>query len=186
MVEQWLTVSRDRIEIYWDQFSKQPLPQYVECDFVLVAQALVHCQLENLVDGRLFLEWGCGFAVVTGVAAVLGFDAVGIEAEPFLCTEARHLLQSAGVEAEVWQGNFLPVGARKLALDTDPLVSLSHHLPPAYGDAGMGIDDFAIIFVYPWPGEEHFMRSVFAKYARSGALLVMFRGPFQMELYRKS
>jgi hypothetical protein len=184
-VTRWIEASRERIELYWDQFSKQPLPQYVECDFDLVASALWEVVQRDLIDGRLFVEWGCGFAVVTGIAALMGLDAVGIEAEEMLCVEGRKLLSKHAVAAEIWQGNFLPTGARPLAEDTDPLVSLTHSIAPAYAQHQMALDDFAIVFAYPWPGEEHFLRLVFDRFARSDALLLMFRGPYQVELYRK-
>lgn len=182
---QWICVGRQRIERYWDQFAAQPLPQYVECDFDDVASALCEVTERGWVDGRMFVEWGCGFGVVTGLAALLGYEAVGIEAEDMLCVEARKLLAGHAVQAEIWQGNFLPAGADRLAEDSDPLVSLSHRLPPAYAQHQMGLDDFAIVFAYPWPGEEHFLRLVFDRYARTGALLLLFRGPYHLELYRK-
>ncbi len=184
-VADWITRARERIELYWDHFPKEPLPQYVECDFDLVASALWECVDRDLIDGRLFVEWGCGFAVVTGVASLLGLDAVGIEAEEMLCREGRKLFEKNGVEAEIWQGNFLPAGARRLAEDTDPLVSLTHYIPAAYEQHHMSLDDFAIVFAYPWPGEEHFLRVVFDRFSRPGALLLMFRGPYHIELYRK-
>lgn len=184
-VERWLVASRERIERYWDHFKHKPLPQYVECDFDLVSLALKQCVDRELIDGRLFVEWGCGFAVVTGVAALLGLDAVGVEAEEFLCQEARHLFATQSIQAEVWQGNFLPDGARNLAEEEEPLVSLTHSIPSAYGLHDLSLEDFAIVFAYPWPGEEHFLRLVFERYARRDALLLMFRGPYQMELYRK-
>lgn len=182
---EWIAASRARLELYWDQFSQQPLPQYVECDFDVVATALHEIVTSDLADGRLFVEWGCGFAVVTGIAALLGMDAIGIEAEEMLCVEGRKLLARQGITAEIWQGNFLPTGAKALAEDTDPLVSLTHAIPSAYGTHHMGLDDFAVVFAYPWPGEEHFLRLVFDRFARSDALLLMFRGPYHIELYRK-
>lgn len=184
-VIQWLEAGRARIERYWDQFTKKPLPQYIECDFDYVACALSTCVKQDLIDGHLFCEWGCGFGIVTGVAALLGLDAVGIEAEEFLCSQARVLLEQNAVRAEIWQGNFLPHGAHELAEEADPLVSLTHKIPAAYHEHDMPLSDFAITFVYPWPGEEHFLRAVFDRFARPGALLLQFRGPYHVELFRK-
>ncbi len=184
-VTQWLAAGRARIERYWDQFTKKPLPQYIECDFDYVAAAMRTVVDRGLNDGQLFCEWGCGFGVVTGIAAVLGLDAIGIEAEPFLCDQARKLFAQNDVRGEIWQGNFLPDGARELALDTDPLVSLTHSIPAAYAKHDVQLSDFAFIFVYPWPGEEHFLRSVFNRFARPGAIMLQFRGPYHVELYRK-
>jgi hypothetical protein len=184
-VVEWIATARERIERYWDSFKHKPLPQYVECDFELVARAIETTCRQGLNDGQLFVEWGCGFGVVTGTAALLGLDAVGIEAEEFLCQESRLLLSHASIPAEIWQGNFLPHRARELADDTDPLVSLTHSIPPAYGQHDMTLGDFAIVFAYPWPGEEHFLRLVFDRFARRNALLLMYRGPYHVELYRK-
>ncbi len=184
-IENWLIAARERIERYWDHFKHKPLPQYVECDFDLVALALKECVDRDLIDGRLFVEWGCGFAVITGVAGLLGLDAIGVEAEEFLCEEARKLFANQSINAEIWQGNFLPAGARALAEDQDPLVSLTHSIPSAYAQHDMSIEDFAIVFAYPWPGEEHFLRLVFERYARRDALLLMYRGSYHIELYRK-
>ncbi|MGN6546634.1 MAG: class I SAM-dependent methyltransferase [Aureliella sp.] len=184
-VEAWLAAGRARIERYWDQFPQKPLPQYIECDFDYVSRALAACVAQELNDGNLFCEWGCGFGIVTGVAALLGLDAIGIEAEVFLCAQARELLEQNQVRAEIWQGNFLPLGSAQLAEEDDPLVSLTHKIPPAYQAHDMLLSDFALTFVYPWPGEEHFLRAVFDRFARPGALMLQFRGPYHVELYRK-
>ena len=185
-IEHWLGACQARIDLYWDSFKEKPLPQYIECDFRVVAKAIESCVQNDWLDGRLFVEWGCGFGVVAGVAAAFGLDAIGIEAEEFLCDEARKLLAKSNLPAEIWQGNFLPGGARRLAEDTDPLISLSHDEPPAYAKYDMSIEDFAMVYVYPWPGEEHFLRLVFDRYARSGAVLLFYRGPYHVEVYRKS
>lgn len=185
-VRRWIAAGRQRIELYWDQFPQKPLPQYIECDFDYVAKALAACVAQDLIDGQLFCEWGCGFGIVTGVAALLGLDAVGIEAEEFLCSQGRQLMEQNGVRAEIWQGNFLPAGSDSLAEETDPLVSLTHKIPAAYSQHDLSLSDFALTFVYPWPGEEHFLRAVFDRFARPGGLMLQFRGPYHVELFRKA
>ncbi len=184
-VADWIEASRKRIQLYWDRFKEKPLPQYVECDFELVSAAIKRCLDRNIPDGRLFVEWGAGFGVVTGVAGLLGLDAIGIEAEPFLCEQARELFVANDVPGELWQGNFLPDGASDLAEDTDPLVSLTHSIKPAYDEHEMALSDFSIVFAYPWPGEEHFLRLVFDRFCRSGATMIMYRGPNHVEVYQR-
>lgn len=184
-IQAWLVSSHLRIQKFWDQFPEKPLAQYVECDFDWLARGLQHCLEHQLTDGNLFVEWGCGFGVVTGVASLLGLDAIGIEAEQFLCQEAELLLQQNDIQAEIWQGNFLPGGASRLAIDEDPIVSLSHQCLSAYEAHQMSLDDFAIVYAYPWPGEEHFLKLVFDRYSRPGALLLLYRGPYHLEFYRK-
>jgi hypothetical protein len=181
----WIESSQVWLTAYWDQFAARPLSQYVECDFAYVASALSAIVHQRLNDGNLFVEWGCGLGVITGVASLLGLEAIGIEAEEFLVQEARKLLAEANIPAEIWHGNFLPDGARHLATRHDPVVSLTHDIEPAYVQHGLDLEDFATVFSYPWPGEEHFLKLVFEKYARTKALLVLFRGPYHLELYRK-
>lgn len=184
-VASWIAACRERIQEYWDRFKEKPLPQYVECDFDLVSVAIERCLDRRIPDGKLFVEWGAGFGVVTGVAALLGLDAIGIEAEPFLCEQATELFKKHDVTGEMWQGNFLPRGARDLAEDADPLVSLTHSIPPAYDKYEMSLSDFSVVFAYPWPGEEHFLRLVFDRFCRPGAIMVMYRGPNHVEVYQR-
>src|SRR5689334_11361769 len=56
-------------------------PAFVPCDFAAAYRALAGLAGTNLARGPVFCEWGSGFGVVTGLAALLGFDACGIEAE---------------------------------------------------------------------------------------------------------
>jgi hypothetical protein len=184
-MQRWLDLSRQRIELYWDQFLKRPIEQYVACDFELVIRTLVACRKQRVIDGDLLVEWGCGFGVITGAASLLGFDAVGIEAEQFLCDQSVEMLTEAKIPAEIWQGNFLPPGARKLSESSDPVVSLGHHCASAYAEHSLALDDFAVVYVYPWPGEEYFLSAVFNYFARPGAILVLYRGPYHIEVYQK-
>jgi len=82
-ISQWVQIADDRMQQFWDSFSKRPIEQYVACDFDYVAKALYEIDRQKLLDGNRFCEWGCGFGIVAGIASLLGWDAVGIEAEPF-------------------------------------------------------------------------------------------------------
>ena len=86
---------------------------------------------------------------------------------------------------ELIHGNFLPPGADSLA-DDPTLPSLGHPLPEAYSKIGLNLDDFAIVYSYPWPGEDDFHELVFDRYAESGALLVQFCGPNDVRVCRKA
>jgi hypothetical protein len=123
--------------------------------------------------------------VVTAMASILGWDAIGIEAEEFLVDEARKWLRSERIDAEIWHGNFLPPGSERLAKRQANHASLFHQVPCAYADHDLGIDDFAIVFAYPWPGEDYFLKDVFRNYAADQSLLLLFLGPYEIELYRK-
>jgi hypothetical protein len=116
----------------------------------------------------------------------LGWDAIGIEAEPFLVDEARKFLAAEAIQAEIWHGNFLPPGSERLARQQSHHASLFHQIPSAYAEHDLQLDDFAVVFAYPWPGEDGFLKDVFAAYAAQGAILLVFRGPYELELYRKT
>jgi hypothetical protein len=139
----------------------------------------------NLPFGNLFCEWGCGFGIVTALASKLGWDAVGIEAEEFLVQQAQAFLRSEKIPAEIWHGNFLPLGSQGLAKRQANHASLFHQIPCVYPKVSLGVDDFATIFAYPWPGEDYFLKDVFRHYAADRAILVMFLGPYELEIYRK-
>jgi len=184
-VELFLENSQSRIQLYWDQWNERPIEQYVACDFNYVWGAIQSLLRKKIVKGNSFVEWGSGFGVVTGLAWYSGLSSVGIEAELFLVEEGRKLLAQHAIHAELWHGNFLPTGAEKLAEQQSDHPSLYHRVPSAYTKHDCDLDDFSIVFAYPWPGEEHFQREVFCRYAGKDTLLLMFRGPYQIELYRK-
>jgi hypothetical protein len=174
------------LQSYWDAWHRQPIEQYVACDFRDVWRALATIREQALAPGNLFCEWGCGFGIVAGMAGILGWDAIGIEAEPFLVDGARKWIQTERLPAEIWHGNFLPPGSEQLAKHQSHHASLFHQVPSAYADHGMSLDDFAMVFAYPWPGEDGFLKDVFERYARDQSILLIFRGPYELELYRKS
>jgi hypothetical protein len=176
----------DRVlQTYWDQWHKRPIEQYVACDFRDVWRAISCLTSSGLARGNTFCEWGCGFGVVTGLASQLGWESVGIEAESFLVEQAQRFLKRNRLPGEILHGNFLPPGSERLARSQSNHASLFHQIPSAYEQHDLELDDYALVFAYPWPGEHHFQQEVFRHYAGDGALLLMFLGPYEIELYRK-
>ena len=184
--EQILLAADELLQAYWDQWHQRPIEQYVACDFRDVWRAMFAIKQNGLATGNTFCEWGCGFGIVTGLASQLGWEAIGIEAEEFLVQQARHFLKRHKLNAEVIHGNFLPRGSERLARSQSNHASLFHQVENAYEQHDLDLDDYAMVFAYPWPGEHHFQQEVFRNYARDGALLLMFLGPYEIELYRKS
>jgi len=180
-----LTKADALLQSYWDSWHRRPIEQYVACDFRDVWRAMQTVKSLGLPMGNLFCEWGCGFGIVTALAGKLGWDAVGIEAEEFLVDQARGFLASEKIQAEIWHGNFLPHGAQRLAKRQANHASLFHQIPSVYARESLNVDDFATIFAYPWPGEDYFLKDVFRHYAADQAILVMFLGPYEIEIYRK-
>ena len=184
-IEALLAKADQRLQAYWDSWHRRPIEQYVACDFRDVYRAMHAVKSQELPIGNLFCEWGCGFGIVTAMAGKLGWDAVGIEAEEFLVEQARQFVRSENIPAEIWYGNFLPSRAERLAKRQANHASLFHQIPSVYASQSLAVDDFATIFAYPWPGEDYFLKDVFRHYAADRAILVMFLGPYEIEIYRK-
>ena len=174
------------LQAYWDQWTKKPIEQYVACDFRDVYRALSQLTASKLAKGNTFCEWGCGFGIVTGLASQLGWKAIGIEAEPFLVDQANRFLARNRLKGEILHGNFLPRGSERLAGSQSNHASLFHQVENAYEQHDLEFDDYSLVFAYPWPGEHYFLQEVFRNYAGDGALMLMFLGPYEIELFRKN
>ncbi len=182
-IRSWISDARTRIEVFQDRWDRRPIEQFVAADYELVYQSLRWTLETQPLIGNRFLEWGSGFATMTALAATLGFDAIGIESEPTLFAQGQKTLADWNVQAELIRGNFLPRSAEQLA-DDPTLPSLGHESFNAYASLGLEIDDFAIIYAYPWPGEDDFLEAVFAEYSAPGAHLLLFCGPNDVRLLK--
>lgn len=194
---------RCRIEAFQDRWDVPQIEQFVAADYELVYQTLDWLRESQLMIGNRFLEWGCGFAAVTLIADGLGWDAIGIESESTLIEHGRTTIadwcgplradRSAIANRscheqnvpppELVLGNFLPTGSESLA-DDPTLPSLGHAAASAYRTLGLELDDFAVVYSYPWPGEDEFHEHVFDRHAARGALLVQFCGPNDVRAWR--
>ena len=175
--------AQGRIQAFQDRWDQPQIEQFVASDFELVYRVLRWIVDERLMTGRRMLEWGCGFAVVAALGAKLGLDVTGIEAERRLLEQAKGTLQDFAVPVELVWGNFLPPGAEPLSPNPD-FPSLGHEVPSAYAQMASDLDDFALVFGYPWPGEWVFHERVFARYGAKGGLLVLFYGPNDVRVFR--
>lgn len=180
--------SRQRIEAFQDRWDRPQIEQFVAADYELVYQTLTWLRQQQPLTGNRFLEWGSGFSVVACLATKLGFDSIGIEAEPDLIAGGRQtiddLFDSRDLGPELIEGNFLPEDSEDLA-DDPTLPSLGHPVPCAYDMLGLDLDDFAIVYSYPWPGENQFHEDVFDQHAAAGSIHVQFAGPNEMRVWRK-
>ncbi len=184
-IEHWISEARRRIEAFQDRWDRPQIEQFVAADYPLVYQSLDWTLSTQPMLGRRLVEWGCGFAVVSVMAASLNLDVIGIEAEQELLDHGRETVARCGADVELVHGNFLPPGAERLA-DDPTLPSIGHPVACAYDQIGLDLDDFAIVYAYPWPGEDDFHERVFDRYGAVGALLMLFCGPNDVRLWRKT
>lgn len=155
-------------------------PAFVASDFQAVYAALRGLAAEG--EGGAFCEWGSGFGVVSCLAAFLGFEAFGIEIEEELVQAAQELADDFDLPVEFIRGSFIPQGGKKLA-SADGFSWLTFEEAASGEEAP--IEDFAVIFAYPWPDEEDFVELLFDRFAAPGCVLVTYHGAGEIRGRRK-
>ena len=163
---------------------------FVASDPVAVYHAIQQVADTNLAPGNLFCEWGSGFGLAASLAAILDFDACGIEIDHSLVEAAEELAEDFEIPANFVHGSFIPPGAQQIsesayAADPGEAYWLATDSDDAYEALGLDIDDFDIVFAYPWPNEESVVAKIFDRYAAEGALLLTYGHLESMQLRRK-
>jgi hypothetical protein len=181
-VQVFLREAERRIERFR---SEGTVPGFVPSDFVRAYQALQVLAGGTLTTGKLLCEWGSGFGAVTCLAAVLGFEACGIEIEAVLVRQARQLAVDFDIRAEFIRGSFIPAGC-KVGLDAGICLSWLTIQGPELPEILVGPEDFDVIYAYPWPGEEKVILDLFESRARNGAILVTYHGDGPLRLRRQT
>ena len=101
--------AQERIERFFHRrTAAQAIPSFVSCDFIMVGRALDAVIDAGLAPGPVFCEWGSGFSVVAGLAALQGLSSHAIEIHRDLVAEGERLLRDHGIEVELAQGSLVP------------------------------------------------------------------------------
>lgn len=176
-----------------DQFYEAGLglryPNYVPSDPNVVHAAIACLIREDRLRGSVFCEWGCGFAIASGIAALLGMTAFGIEIEPDIASRAEGLMSDLSLPVEILVTNFLPegfdecegVGGKDLISPKAWIVPGGFVSPPQYD--GLDPDEVDLFFVYPWPGQEQMVMDLFEAVASDGAVLLIYLGEGEIEAW---
>ena len=169
-----------------DRFQSEcRVPAFVPCDYSAAFGVLRALAEGALARGRRFCEWGSGFGVVVGLAALLDFDACGIEIEGSLVEEARKLADDFELPVEFVQGSFVPRGAEDRVHAGGTYSWLTTEGDYAYDDLDLELSDVDVVFAYPWPDEEAVVCDLFDRYAGTGAILATYHGSAEFRLKRK-
>ncbi len=163
---------------------------FVPSDFVTVYHSLRAITEANLAPGTSLCEWGSGFGVVASLAAMLEFKVCGIEIEGVLVDASRRLADDFGLPAEFVHGSLVPSGAEADVEEAYADASTEYFwlvtdADDAYDELGLNLDDFDVVFAYPWPGEESLIEGLFEKYAAEEALLLTYNQYNSVRLRRK-
>lgn len=157
----------------WDRFEEEVRVKrfhpFVAAEYDAVLNALMPHRGPNL----RFLEWGAATGVITIIADLLGFEAYGIELEPDLVETARALAAKFDSRARFVNGSFLPTGYVWRSRDGDSRTGTLGTGESGYRLLGYGLDDFDVVFGYPWDGEQDLMLDLMNRYGRPDATLLI-------------
>ena len=173
-----------RIDVYFEQRRHDRRIGFFPSDYELSYRTL-SASLRLDGEARRLCEWGSGFGVVAGLGVLLGYEAHGIEIDPALVAISRRLLEDHDLDAQILQGSFIPedyARAEQIS-DLETVTVLSG--AEAYGDMDLEIEDFDVIFAYPWPTEEEQYCDLFRRYADYGAVLLTYSMTEGIRAYRK-
>jgi hypothetical protein len=153
---------------------------FVPADYAVVREALLPLR----APGRRFLELGSANGIITIMADLMGFDACGIEVDAALVATARAVAARHGSGARFAAGSFLPEDFVWDAADGDARTGTLDDGPSAYAALGRALDDFDVVFGYPWGGEAPVLRDLVRQRGRSDALLLLYDVDGRIRAYR--
>jgi hypothetical protein len=162
------------------------VPAFVPSDFAGAYRILRALAESHLTAGPRFCEWGSGFGVVTCMAAQLGFDACGIETDADLVAAARRLADDFDLPVEYVCDSFVPAGGEACLDGCGELSWMTTTAGSANAELGLDVDDFDLIYAYPWPDEELATAGLFHRFAADGAVLVTYLGGGEFNVRRKT
>jgi hypothetical protein len=183
----------------WERFFADhgdQAPRFVPSVPERVWAVLAEVTRRQLPPTRVFCEWGSGFGTATCLAALLEYEAYGLEIDAELVRRSRAIARRLGIPVTLLCTSFLPAGYTAsaggdgAALVT-PASGSAHHDtaeargPLCYDGMDIAIADIGLFFAYPWPEERALMRQLFEAVGRAGALLVLYHTDTDIRVWRK-
>ena len=170
----------------FDSFSRGSLEgdfhAFIPADYEVVQEAL----LPFRAPGVKFLEWGSASGVITIMADLLGFQAFGIELDADLVETARALALRHDSRAVFAAGSFLPEGYRfRPPGGADGRTGTIGEGASGYLQMGHHLDEFDVVFAYPWGGEEALMLDLMKAFGRADAHLLLHTVNDGVMVYRR-
>jgi len=168
----------------WERFDREVRLEhwhpFVAADYERVLRTLVALR----APGLRFLEWGSATGVITIMADMLGYEAYGIELDAELVRTARELAARHGSGARFAAGSFIPSGYRYTPPGGDGRHGTIGDGLSGYVELNHPLDDFDVIYGYPWDGEAPMMLDLVRQYGAPGARLLVHGGDEGMRVFR--
>ena len=160
------------------------LPNFAPADYVHV-HGILATLARTGVGGERFLEWGSAVGAVAGMATALGFRASGIELDAEMVGISRKLLRAHDLDTEIVEGSFVPDDHEVPDDLDDPDTDTLQPGLAAYDELGRDLDEFAVVYAYPWPDMRDAFLDLFDSYAADGAILIVHEGSDGCRVLRK-
>lgn len=168
----------------WQQFDQtyrqRHFHPFVPADYGVARKLLASLR----APGRRFLEWGSATGIITIMADMMGFDACGIEIDAALVATAREVAARHRSAARFVVGSFLPTGYSYRTSEGEGRTGTIGDGPSGYLELGRPLDEFDVVFGYPWSGEAAVMLDVMQRYGRPDALLLLYDSDNTARIYR--
>jgi hypothetical protein len=107
------------------------------------------------------------------MADLLGFDACGIELDSALVDVGRDLASRWQSKARFAAGSFIPMGWEWQRPSGNGRHGTIGGGPSGYLELGLALDEFDVVYAYPWMGEEPMMLDLMRCYGREDARLLL-------------
>ena len=169
---------------FWHRFDAEVRQDdwhpFVAADYDAVRAVLLSLRK----PGRRFLEWGSATGVITIMADLLGFDSCGIELDSSLVDVGRDLASRWHSNARFATGSFIPLGWEWRLSGGNGRHGTIGRGPSGYLELGRALDDFDVIYAFPWMGEEPMMLDLMRCHGREDAHLLLHTCQNGTRMYR--
>jgi len=136
--------------------------------------------------GTRFLEMGSATGVIAIMADLLGYEAYGIEIDEDLVRTARDIAGRYGSRARFATGSFLPQGYVWRPSDGDGRPGTIGEGPSGYTELALPLDEFGLVYAYPWGGEEAMFMDLMRRHGASDAGFLLQLTSGELRLLRSS
>ncbi|MFT7633348.1 MAG: hypothetical protein ACI87E_004403, partial [Mariniblastus sp.] len=147
---------------------------FVPSDYQAFYYAISHLFEQRLAFGLTFCEWGSGLGISTCLASMVGYEAFGIEIDEKLVEAAEAIAEDFELPVAYAAGSLLPDGADDLIDEAfgenDGEISMVIQPDNAYEQIGFELDEFDVVFSFPWPTDEELTAKIFDRFANVGSI----------------